>query len=63
MVIVSFGVARLDAKFLKHVRWRRLVVDEAQNIKNPTAAVTKAVRGIRAARRVRAHRHPRSRTA
>ena len=52
MVIVSFGVARLDAKFLKHVRWRRLVVDEAQNIKNPTAAVTKAVRGIRAARRV-----------
>ena len=52
LVIVSFAVARLDAAILKRMSWRRLVVDEAQNIKNPSAAVTKAIRGIRAARRV-----------
>ena len=52
IVIISFGVARLDAAILKTVRWWRLVVDESQNIKNPTAAVTKAIRGIPAARRI-----------
>ncbi len=52
LVIVSFGVARLDAAILKQMRWRRLVVDEAQNIKNPSAAVTKAIRGVQAARRI-----------
>ena len=52
LVIVSFGVARLDLEILKNVAWRRLVVDEAQNVKNPNAAVTKALRGIRADRRV-----------
>lgn len=51
-VIVSFGGARQDAEIHKKVRWRRLVVDESQNIKNPAAAVTKAIRGIRAERRI-----------
>jgi hypothetical protein len=52
IVVVSFGVARLDASVLQKVRWRRLVVDESQNVKNPTAAVTKAIRAIPAARRI-----------
>ena len=52
LVIVSFGIARLDAACLKAISWHRLVVDESQNIKNPTAAVTKALRGFRAPRRV-----------
>ena len=52
IVIASFGVARSDAPVLRKVDWRRLVVDESQNIKNPSAAVTKAVRGIGANRRV-----------
>ena len=52
IVIVSFGVARSDAAVLRAMDWRRLVVDEAQNIKNPSAAVTKAVRGIGANRRI-----------
>ena len=52
LVIVSFGVARLDSHILKTATWRRLVVDEAQNVKNPNAAVTKALRGIRAERRI-----------
>ena len=52
MVITSFAVARLDASVLHQLRWWRLVVDESQNLKNPTAAVTKAIRGVRAARRI-----------
>ena len=51
-VIASFGVARLDAARLKAIAWHRLVVDESQNIKNPNAAVTKAVRSFQAPRRV-----------
>ncbi len=52
LVIVSFGVARLDLDALRAVAWRRLVVDEAQNVKNPNAAVTKALRSIHAERRI-----------
>ena len=52
IVVASFGVARLDAAVLRKVRWWRLVVDESQNVKNPTAAVTKAIRAIPAPRRI-----------
>jgi len=52
IVVASFGVARLDSARLKEVSWHRLVVDESQNIKNPTAAVTRAVRSFRAPRRI-----------
>ncbi len=52
LVILSFGVARLDGKLLKKVRWWRLVVDEAQNVKNPAAAITKALSAIPSKRRV-----------
>ena len=52
IVITSFAVARLDAAVLHKFDWWRLVVDESQNLKNPTAAVTKAIRGVRAARRI-----------
>ncbi len=52
LVILSFGVARLDGKLLKKIQWRRLVVDEAQNVKNPSAAITKALSAIPSKRRV-----------
>ena len=52
IVIASFGVARLDAAILKRIDWRRLVVDEAQNVKNPTAAITKVLGSIKAGRRI-----------
>ena len=52
IVIASFGVARLDAARLKAISWHRLVVDESQNIKNPTASVTKALRTFQAPRKV-----------
>lgn len=43
VVITSFTLARKDEKLLHSLKWHRVVVDEAQNIKNPKAAQTKAI--------------------
>ncbi|BAY48421.1 putative helicase [Scytonema sp. HK-05] len=43
VVISSFTLARKDEKLLSSVNWQRVVLDEAQNIKNPKAAQTKAI--------------------
>lgn len=52
VVITSFALARLDEKLLRGVKWGRVVVDEAQNIKNPQAAQTKAITRIESPRRL-----------
>jgi SNF2 family DNA or RNA helicase len=43
VVIVSYSLALRDARLLSARRWHRLVLDEAQNIKNPEAKQTKAI--------------------
>ena len=43
VVITSYTLARKDAKLFNSVEWQRIVLDEAQNIKNPKAAQTKAI--------------------
>ncbi|HEY3992585.1 MAG TPA: DEAD/DEAH box helicase [Ktedonobacteraceae bacterium] len=43
VVLTSFALARLDEKLLQSQKWHRVVVDEAQNIKNPQAAQTRAI--------------------
>jgi SNF2 family DNA or RNA helicase len=43
VAITSFTLARSDEKLLSSIEWQRIVVDEAQNIKNPKAAQTKAI--------------------
>ncbi|MFL5707123.1 MAG: DEAD/DEAH box helicase, partial [Ktedonobacteraceae bacterium] len=43
VVLTSFALARLDDKLLQSLEWHRVVVDEAQNIKNPQAAQTRAI--------------------
>jgi len=43
VLITSYTLARKDAKLLEVQKWRRIVLDEAQNIKNPKAAQTKAI--------------------
>ena len=43
IVITSFSLARRDVNFLEGISWQRIVLDEAQNIKNPKAAQTKAI--------------------
>jgi SNF2 family DNA or RNA helicase len=52
IVLTSFALARLDEKLLQGVKWHRVVVDEAQNIKNPQAAQTRAILKLPAAHRV-----------
>jgi SNF2 family DNA or RNA helicase len=48
IVITSNGVARSDLEILSKYKWRAIVIDEAQNIKNVSAAQTQAVKKIKA---------------
>ncbi|MGB3137459.1 MAG: DEAD/DEAH box helicase, partial [Nodosilinea sp.] len=52
LLITSFTLARKDAKLLGDVTWHRIVLDEAQNIKNPKAAQTKAILKLNADHRL-----------
>ena len=52
LVITSFTLARQDAKLLGGLTWQRIVLDEAQNIKNPKAAQTKAILKLKAKHRL-----------
>ena len=47
-IVTSYALARRDVKVLSSVTWQRLVLDEAQNIKNPKAAQTKAILSLQA---------------
>lgn len=48
LVITSYGLLRSDAALFQKVKWEVLVIDEAQNIKNPGTAQTKAVKKLHA---------------
>lgn len=48
ILLTSYGLVRSDAEKLKKLKWTVMVIDEAQNIKNNTAAQSKAVRSIKA---------------
>jgi len=52
MLITSYTLARKDAPLLTAVTWHRVVLDEAQNIKNPKAAQTKAILKLKAPHRL-----------
>ncbi len=45
LVITTYSLAHRDRELLAKVKWGRVVLDEAQYIKNPTAKQTQAVRG------------------
>lgn len=46
IVLTSYGLARRDGDLLGRVQWSTLVLDEAQNIKNPAAKQTQVIRRI-----------------
>jgi uncharacterized Zn finger protein len=46
VLLTTYGIARSEAAALKALAWQVLVVDEAQNIKNPATAQTRAVKAI-----------------
>lgn len=48
LVLTSYALARLDADTLQRVKWLNVIVDEAQNIKNPAAKQSQAVRSFKA---------------
>lgn len=47
ILLTTYGIARSDQKELAKQKWYTLVIDEAQNIKNPGTAQTKAVKKIK----------------
>jgi SNF2 family DNA or RNA helicase len=52
VIITSYTLARKDAKLLEKTDWQRVVIDEAQNIKNPKTAQTKAILKLRSSHRL-----------
>ncbi|UVW83842.1 DEAD/DEAH box helicase [Wolbachia endosymbiont of Aedes albopictus] len=52
VALTSYGLARRDKKELNKIRWFLLVIDEAQNIKNPNTEQTKAIKAIEATHRI-----------
>lgn len=43
IIITSYALARRDEKLLSAIPWFRVVLDEAQNIKNPSSAQTRSI--------------------
>jgi SNF2 family DNA or RNA helicase len=48
VVLTSYALARQDAETIQSVEWLGVILDEAQNIKNPSAKQAQAVRGFSA---------------
>ena len=46
IIITSYALLRLDKPELERHQFEYFIIDEAQNIKNPTASVTKAAKAI-----------------
>ncbi len=52
LVISSYGLLQRDFNFLKDVPWAGVILDEAQNIKNPETKQSKSARSIKADYRI-----------
>jgi SNF2 family DNA or RNA helicase len=52
LIVTTYALANRDKDLLARVSWGRIVLDEAQYIKNPAAKQSQAVRGFVAPRRV-----------
>ncbi|MBE2208028.1 MAG: DEAD/DEAH box helicase family protein [Saprospiraceae bacterium] len=52
LVLTTYGVARSDTAKLEKQKWLALVIDEAQNIKNPATEQSKAIKKLTAPIRI-----------
>lgn len=52
VVLTTYALAHRDREALTRIDWGRVVLDEAQNVKNPGAKQSRAVHALRATRRV-----------
>ncbi|RMD61229.1 MAG: DEAD/DEAH box helicase, partial [Planctomycetota bacterium] len=51
-VVTTYALAQRDVEDLRRLRWRRIVLDEAQKIKNPQAKQTRALASLSATTRL-----------
>jgi len=52
VVVTSYALARLDAQRLAQYHFRTLILDEAQNAKNPSSQIARVVRSLHADHRL-----------
>jgi superfamily II DNA or RNA helicase len=52
VVVTSYALLRRDEELLKETRWRYVILDEAQQIKNPLSATARAAKRLPADRRL-----------
>jgi uncharacterized Zn finger protein/superfamily II DNA or RNA helicase len=52
LLITTYGVVRSEGTKLQKQQWLTVIIDEAQNIKNPATAQTKAVKKLKAPVRI-----------
>jgi SNF2 family DNA or RNA helicase len=52
IIITSYGLIRRDKKLFGDINWSRIIIDEAQNIKNPSAVQTKELCKLKSAGRI-----------
>ena len=48
VIITTYAILRIDIEEVKKSKWSMLIIDEAQNIKNPDTSQTQAVKQIKA---------------
>jgi SNF2 family DNA or RNA helicase len=47
LTITSYGLARRDAEDISTVKWKGVILDEAQNIKNPSSKIAQVTRSLK----------------
>jgi superfamily II DNA or RNA helicase len=52
VVVTSYALLRRDEEMLKEIDWRYVILDEAQQIKNPMSATARAAKRLKADRRL-----------
>jgi SNF2 family DNA or RNA helicase len=52
VVVTSYALLRRDEEFLKEIDWRYVILDEAQQIKNPLSATARAAKRLKSDRRL-----------
>ncbi len=48
IILTTYAIMRIDTEKLKNENWSMVIVDEAQNIKNPDTAQTLAIKSVKA---------------
>jgi non-specific serine/threonine protein kinase len=52
LVITTYGMVQRDHEALRGIRWRRIILDEAQHIKNSATRQSRAIRALPAEHRI-----------